>query len=74
MIGFLTPPGELERYCQYSYKNDLLILESHFNSENKLQRQVKYGYNNQGSIIRIEHIDGSSRLKEIKKQEYLYKE
>ena len=73
-VKFLTPSGELERYSKYDYENDLLILESYFNSENKLQRQVKYGYDNQGNIIRIEHIDGSGRLKEIIKQEYLYKE
>jgi len=73
-VKFLTPSGELERYNQYSYEDDLLVLESYFISENKLQRQVKYGYDNQGSIIRIEHIDGSGRLKEIIKQEYMYKE
>ena len=73
-VKFLAPSGELEKYSQYNYENDLLILESYFNSENKLQRQVKYGYDNQGSIIRIEHIDGNGQLKETIEQEYLYKE
>ena len=73
-IIFFTPPGELERYSQYSYEKDLLILESYFNSENKLLRQVKYGYDNQGSIIKIEHIDSGGKLKEIIKREYMYRE
>jgi len=73
-VKFLAPSGELERYSQYSYENSLLVLDSYFNSENKLRRQVKYGYDSKGSIIRIEHIDGSGRFKEIIKQEYLYRE
>lgn len=70
-VLFFNPSGELERYNQYSYKKDLLISESYFNSENKLLRQVKYEYDSEGSIIKIEHIDGGGKLKEIIKREYM---